>query len=86
LKDGLMERLMKECTSKAKNMEAVASRGPMEARTLAIFMTIIFMGTASMSGLTGEFSMEIGETTKCKAMALSHGPMEESTLASTSMI
>ena len=86
LRNGLMEPLIRDFISWGRNMDMASSLGPMEALSLASFMTIIFMEVASMSGLMKECLTVNGKTTRWRGTEHLPGQMGEDMLVSISTI
>ncbi len=74
-----MAHLMTDSTNKGRSMAEASSHGLMEAPSLEISLTTIFMEQVFTNGLTGEYSMESGKIIRWKVMGPSLGPMAGNT-------
>ncbi len=80
---GPMRLFILESIRMARSMERASLCGPMTVLMKAISSKIIFTALENTNGKTDESMKENGRTTKCKAKAPSHGPMEENTSETT---
>ena len=79
LNDGLMERLMRDITNKAKNMAKESSCGVINPLLLENSTTTISMGLEFTNGTTAEFTQATGKIIKWTVMVRLLGLMGDVT-------